>query len=153
MRGLHARVDGFTRRVVDLRGATAHQDASRIEALEQIVEALAVHGSASASHTAARVHRTIFVYAAIRVAAVSAALPHAALSVITQAAACIALSGTRLRDAALSFSFACRDRSRVASGGCDTSIFGFFTALDFVRERQIRGCCVSDTGSACSIGG
>ena len=153
MRRLHASRDGFARGVIDLCRATAHQDSGRIEAREQIIEALAVHSGATPSHTATRVHRTILVYATVRVSAVSLALTHAALSVIAQATACVALSGARLCDAALSFSFASCDCSRVASGGCDTSIFCFFTTLYFVRERQVRGCCVCDTRAAGRISG
>jgi hypothetical protein len=145
VRAVYTSIDRLARCVVDLRRTTTHQDASCIQALEQIVEALTVHSGTTASHTAARIHRTIFIDATIGVTAVSAALAHATLRVIAQATTRIALSGSRLGDAALSFSFAGCDGCRVASGGCDTSIFSFLTTLDFVRERQVRGCCVSDT--------
>jgi len=92
VRAVHASVDRLARRVVDLRGATTHQDAGRIQALEQVVEALTVYSSTTASHTAARVHGSIFIDATIGVTAVSAALAHATLRVIAQATTRITLS-------------------------------------------------------------
>lgn len=134
---LDASRDGFARRVVDLARATAHQDAGRIQTSKQVVEALAVDGGSAAAHATARVHRAIFVYASIRIRAVAATLAHAALSVIAQTPTRFTLRSPRFSDAALSFSFASRDSRRVASSCSDTSIFSFFTTLDFIRERQI----------------
>jgi hypothetical protein len=153
VRGVDASFDRFTRRVINGAGITAHQHAGRIQTGIQIVEALTVHGRTAPAHTAARIHRTAFVHATVRITTISAALTHAALSVIAQATARFALRGARLFDASRSFSVASRQRGRVSSSSCDTSILRFLTTLDFVRERQIGGRSVGDAGAARVVSG
>jgi hypothetical protein len=119
---------------------TALTHTRRIQAREEVIHALAVDRRTTA-HTVARVHRTTFVRATVRVAAaVSAAFAHAALSVIAQTTARIRLSITRLVDAALSGSVTRGQLCRVASGGSDTCGFLVFAVLNLVRKRQIRRC-------------